>query len=61
MFIDAVRSSKKTPTEIARDAGISRQAVSEMLNGRVRGSIMSWAKVLDAAGVEIGWRLKETT
>ena len=53
---DAVRSAYLTHTELARRSGIGRPYVSEVLNGRVRGSMTTWQKLLDAADVEIGWK-----
>lgn len=53
---EAVRSSPLTYKEIADRAGIRRSTVSEMINGRVAGSVRSWQRLLDATDVKIGWK-----
>lgn len=57
-FRDAVKQSGYNNTQLAERSGLSRQHVSKLLNGRVRGTLDTWEVLLDAAGVAIGWRLK---
>lgn len=60
MMLEAVRSTKIPHTELSRRTGIGRPYVSEVLNGRVRGTLTTWQKLLDAADIEIGWRVTPT-
>jgi alkylated DNA nucleotide flippase Atl1 len=53
---EAVRSSPMTYREIGDRAGMARKTVSEMVNGRVRGSLESWQRLLDATGAQVGWK-----
>lgn len=46
---------------LAQAAGLSPGTVSNLLHGHTHGSIEAWSALLDAAGVEIGWRLKPLT
>lgn len=52
---EAVRSSEMTYQDMADATGMARSTISEMVNGRVRGSLESWQKLLDATGVVIRW------
>lgn len=53
---EAIRSSSMTYTQMSVATGMRRSTISEMINGRVNGSIMSWQKLLDATNVQIGWK-----
>lgn len=48
-----VRSNRIPQTEIASAVGISEKHLSQMLNGRVEGTLTMWQAVLDAAGVRL--------
>lgn len=53
---EAVRTSPLTYKQIAVVTGMKPGTISEMINGRVNGSIKSWQKLLDATEVQIGWK-----
>lgn len=53
---EAVRSSPLTYQQMAIATGMKRGTISEMVNGRIRGSLESWQKLLDVTDVKIGWK-----
>lgn len=53
---EAVRSSTLSYQQMSIATGLKRATISEMINGRVRGSLESWQKLLDVANVQIGWK-----
>lgn len=48
-----VRSAGVPQVEIAEKIGVSEKHLSQMLNGRVEGTLSMWQSVLDAAGVRL--------
>lgn len=52
MMADAIVESR-AQNMVARDAGLSEKHVSQMLTGKVVGSLDSWQRMLDAAGVTL--------
>jgi DNA-binding phage protein len=48
-----VRSTGVLQVEIAEKVGVSEKHLSQMLNGRVEGTLSMWQSVLDAAGVRL--------
>jgi DNA-binding phage protein len=42
-----------TGVDLAKNAGVSRQHLSQMLRGHVDGSVDSWRRILDALGLEL--------
>ena len=48
-----VRDSGVPQAELARRVGFSEKHVSQMLTGRVEGTLTAWQVLLDAAGVEL--------
>lgn len=57
-LVEAVRSCGLTPTELAKEAGVNRNHLHDLLAGRTQGSTLLWQRLLDAGDVEIGWRHK---
>jgi transcriptional regulator with XRE-family HTH domain len=51
---DLVRHTGLPQQQIAGEVGISEKHLSQMLNGRVEGTLSTWQAVLDAAGVSLG-------
>lgn len=47
----AVRSTGRAQVLLARDTGLSEKHVSQMLTGRVTGSLEAWEDLLAAANV----------
>jgi hypothetical protein len=58
VLVEAVKQSGMTTTQLADAAHVNRVHLADVLNGWSYGSVAFWQKVLDAAGVEIGWRHK---
>ena len=53
-FLSAlVRHTRVPQVQIAAVAGISGKHLSQMLNGRVEGTLSMWQSVFDAAGVRL--------
>jgi hypothetical protein len=48
-LVDLVDSAGRTQASIARHAGFSEKHVSQMLTGKVDGSLAAWTKLLVAA------------
>lgn len=59
VLVEAVKESGMTTTQLADEAGVNRVHLADVLNDFSYGSVSFWQKVLDAAGVEIGWRHKK--
>lgn len=57
VLVRAVTASGLSHTAIAERAGVDRSTVSYLLNGRRTGTLDTWACLLGAAGVELGFRL----
>lgn len=49
----AVFATGLSAIEIADRSGLSRSAVSEMLSGRVRGTLTSWQRILTALNIKL--------
>lgn len=58
MLGDAVKARGYNLRQLAEMTGIRPGTIGGMLYGDVRGSIEAWARLLDAAGVELAWQLK---
>lgn len=60
---DAIRASMETndisTIELSRRSGMLAGTIRDMLNFWRRGSVPAWQKLLTAAEVELGYRLKE--
>jgi hypothetical protein len=61
---DAVESYIKnegiTYVEFSRRTGVNVGTIKNMLYFQTRGRLVMWQKLLDAAGIEIGYRVKES-
>lgn len=53
---EAVRSSPLSYQQMSLATGLNRSTISEMINGRVNGSMRSWQKLLDVTETQIGWK-----
>lgn len=61
MFRQAVMSSGLSWRELARRSGLHRATVGYLMNGTREGTIDTWEILLEAAGVQIGYRIEETS
>lgn len=52
LLADAIIESRPQVL-IARDSGLSEKHVSQMLTGKVDGSLKAWQRMLDAAGLAV--------
>lgn len=52
LLADAIIESR-SQVLIARDSGMSEKHVSQMLTGKVDGSLKAWQRMLDAAGLAV--------
>jgi predicted transcriptional regulator len=50
ILVAAVKASGRSQNMLARDAGLTEKHVSQMMTGRVEGTLSAWQAVLDAAG-----------
>lgn len=57
MMAQAIRDTGFSNRELARLSGLNRQTISNLVNGRRDGSVQSWNDILQAAGIELGYRL----
>lgn len=49
--------TEMTQKSLAAKVGISEKHLSLMLNGKATGSLEVWDSLLNASGVQIGWKL----
>lgn len=61
LFVKALKDTRIRQSDLARASGVSQSQVSRMLSGQGQGSIQTWSLLLDAAGVEVGVRLRPLT
>ncbi len=52
-LVRLVRSSGRTQASLARQAELTEKHLSQMMTGRVEGSLSAWQALLDAAGVRL--------
>lgn len=58
LFSVAIGESGRTQRLLARDAGLSEKHVSQMMTGRVDGSLQAWQALLVAAGLTVRVELR---
>lgn len=56
----AVAQSGRTQKQLAAMVGLSEKHVSQMMTGRVTGSLAAWQALMDAAGVTLAAALTTT-
>lgn len=53
----AIGASGQSQAALARKVGLSQKHVSQMMTGRVVGSLRSWQALADAAGVRVSFTI----